>query len=153
SAGGIAVAFAADLDDIVRLHLRRAAADPPFRGRRGDAPGPGRGGVQRHARRDLLRDFPHSGVLLHPPAVWGAAEAKCSYGCSGREAARGGGACGGLDGTAFGTIRRASWVRRFEGPPIGGAEGPPHRWRRFHLGETFRRTVSDPRKCFTQANE
>ncbi len=76
--GGCAAALAADPDDFVRLHLRGPAADPAFRGWRGDASGARHGRFQRHARRDVLRDFPHPRVLLHPPAA-GAASPKRNF--------------------------------------------------------------------------
>ena len=61
---GMPLAAAADLDDVVRFHSRRrASGDSPGRRRR-DAAGAGRRGIQRHARRDLLRHLPHARVLL-----------------------------------------------------------------------------------------
>ena len=67
--GGLPPAAAADLDDLLRLHSRRrAAGDRPGR-RRGDAEGAGRGRLQRHAGRDLLRHLPDARVLLRHSMV------------------------------------------------------------------------------------
>ena len=68
--GGVPLAVAADLDDVLRFHSRsRAAGDRP--GRRGrDAEGAGGGRIQRHARRDVLRHLPDAGFLLRHSMVF-----------------------------------------------------------------------------------
>ena len=58
----------ADPHDLVRLHHGRAAAGVLERRRRRDAACDGRGGVLRHARRDVLRPGAHAGVLRRHPA-------------------------------------------------------------------------------------
>ena len=60
---GLPPAAAADPDDVVRVHPRRAAAGDRHRRRRGDAPGARRRGVLRHARRDAVRADLHAGLL------------------------------------------------------------------------------------------
>ena len=59
----VPAAPAADPHDVVRLHPRRAAAGARHRRRRRDAPGARHGGLQRHARRHVLRPVPDAGVL------------------------------------------------------------------------------------------
>ena len=54
---------APDPDDVVRLHHGRGAAGLLHRCRIRDAACDGRGGVRRHARRDVLRALPYPGVL------------------------------------------------------------------------------------------
>ena len=56
-------AAAADPDDVVRVHPRRAAAGARQRPGGRDAPGARHGRVLRHARRDDLRPVPDAGVL------------------------------------------------------------------------------------------
>ena len=58
------LAFAADLDDFVRVHPRRRAAGVVDRRGIRDAARAGRGRVQRHAGRDVLRHLAHARVLL-----------------------------------------------------------------------------------------
>ena len=60
-------ALAADLDDLVRLHLRRHSPGCGPRGRGRDAEGPGPGRLRGHARRNPLRDLSDARFLLcHP---------------------------------------------------------------------------------------
>ena len=61
---GLPAAAAADPDDLVRLHPGRGAAGDRRRRRGRDAADAGHGGLQRHARRDVLRHLPDAGVLL-----------------------------------------------------------------------------------------
>src|SRR6185437_12106303 len=66
--GRLPPAPAADPDDLGRLHHGRRAPGAVDRGRLGDAPGHGGGGVLRHAGRDPVRPRPDPRLLLdHPP--------------------------------------------------------------------------------------
>ena len=59
---------ASDPDDLARVRDGRDPARHLARRRRGDAPRDGRGGVLRHARRDVLRPDADAGVLSHRAA-------------------------------------------------------------------------------------
>ena len=60
---------AADSDDVLRIHPRRRSAGDQSRGRVRTPPGVGNGGVQRDARRHVLRAALHAGLLRRgPPA-------------------------------------------------------------------------------------
>ena len=71
-------ALEADLDDVVRVHLRRDPARVRQRGRRRAAPGARRGGVLRHARRDRVRAGVHAVVLRAVPQARGALRARAA---------------------------------------------------------------------------
>ena len=62
---GLPAAAAADPDDLVRLHPRRAAAGGVVRFRIGNAPGGRRCRVLRHARRHAVRPDLHADLLRH----------------------------------------------------------------------------------------
>ena len=59
--------LAAHPDDILRLHLRRPAPGDRHRRRSRNAPLPGPGRLQRHARRDPVRHLSDTGLLLRHP--------------------------------------------------------------------------------------
>ena len=68
-AGGRPDPFPADHHDVAGVHRRRLSAGGGHRGRGGDAPVAGHGGVQRHDRRHPVRHLPDAGVLFRPHAV------------------------------------------------------------------------------------
>ena len=67
--GGVPAAAAADPDDVTRLHHRRDPAGRGLRRRGRDAAVAGDCGLQRHGGRDVVRDFPHPGLLLRHSGV------------------------------------------------------------------------------------
>ena len=75
AAGGrdrsLPVAAAADPDDVVRVHSRRAAAGDFLGLGLGDAPGGRRRRVLRHDRRDPVRPGLHADLLRHRPEPGG----------------------------------------------------------------------------------
>ncbi len=72
---------APDPDDELRLHHGRDPAGAVIGRRRGDAPCDGRGGVLRHAGRDVLRPVPDAGVLC-PAAHAGEAGSPARNWCT-----------------------------------------------------------------------
>ena len=81
-------AAAADLDDVVRVHLRRVSAGGRGRGRLGNAPLAGHRGDQRHDRRHAVRHLPDAGVLLRDLEVHEGAGDKPDAAPSERNAGR-----------------------------------------------------------------